>query len=303
MTGINASMDAGGVGAVVGFINGFTASVNTDWYIGSVIEYAHATLALSFNQWMNNIARMNPHAFQHVYEWPRVWHNYTETVGVDEDRLWKNTLSGRGRDRTVGFKLLASRRPTPVDPILLEPGPSGKSVKEGIHIFTWKAPVFEYNLPVHVEPKLAKMLAYVHKDGWNGAGSDSGVQMIDNQREDATGITFSYGPVNFDAGGTIIEGQPFTKAFLLWWTEMALNVFRDQILPKLEANLISEQEMDKAIRKGNTTKSKTMSLTADNMINEGRMIAAANAKAVSNGYIEMARQRRDLKYGEEGWEE
>jgi hypothetical protein len=33
------------------------------------------------------------------------------------------------------------------------------------------------------------------------------------------------------------------------------------------------------------------------------MIAEAEARAVSNNYIEQARARRELKYGEEGWEE
>jgi hypothetical protein len=303
MTGINASMDAGGVGAVVGYVNGFTASVNTDWYIGSVIEYAHSTLVQEFDTWMDNVARTSPREFQHVYEWPRTFGNYTETVGLPEARLWKNTLSGRGRNRTAGFQFLASRRPTPVDPILTTPGPTGKSVKEGIHIFTWKAPVFEYNLHVTVEPKIAKMLAYVHKDGWNGAGSDTGVQSIDNQRENATGITFSLGPVNFDAGGNVIFDKPFTTAFLLWWTEQAPEVFRNQILPKIEHNLINTAELEKAIRVGNSVKTKTMSLFGDNTTNEGRAIAEAEARAVSNNYIEQARARRELKYGDAGWEE
>lgn len=304
--GINVGMGQSGVASVVGYLNGIAVNMNTDWYISSVIEYAHSVMKDEFNKWMDAVARTSPNEFAHVYEWPHTFGAYEETVGNPTARLWKQTLSGRGRNRVASFAFTASRVPTPVDPILTTPGKTGKSVKEGVHIFVWKAPVMEYNMEVTVEPKIAKMLAYVSREA-TGAGTDSGVQHIDNEKMDNTGIVFSNGPVNFTAGGVVVRGRPFTNSFLFWWKEMSQEAFTTKVLPNIEKNLIDEDAFGKAIKKGNA-EDRSMTLTAQPSRHtssqlEAEQMAKAVLEAKANNYIEAARARRDIKYGEEGWEE
>lgn len=310
MTGpVNLVMDSGGPYAFFGYVAGFAQEVNTAQHMDAVIQFTHATLAQAFNKWMDTVAKANPSSFMHVYEWPSSWGSgdtpdYRQTVGQPGSRLWKNTLSGRGANRTASFQFLASKKPSPVNPILTSPGKSGGFVKEGIHIFTWKAPAMEYGMDITVTPKLAKYLAYVHRES-AGAGHDSGVQHIDDQGQNPSGVTFSHGPVHFTAGGSITHGQ-FTQAFLLWWSSMAQGEFDDRVRPVIEQNLIDEQALGLAIRRGNTA-NKAMKLSAQASKNSAnfqsaRADAIANLRAKANRYIEAARARRELKYGEIGWE-
>jgi hypothetical protein len=262
-----------------------------------------------FDEWLDTVARANPNEFQHVYEWPSRWHRFHETVGQPEARLWRHTLTGRGRSKIASFQFLASKRPSPVDPILLEPGPSGKTVKEGVHIFVWKAPAMEYGMDITVTPKLSAYLAYVYgkkqqdeKNGW-----DFGRRGFrESKMSPGMGVQFSDGPVEFEAGGGVTNLQ-FTSAFVGWWRGVADQSFEHVIRPKLEGDLVNEALLSKAIRRGNT-RSKTGSIAAQASkysadFADAVEIARADLRAKQGAYIEQARRRRLMKYGEDDEEE
>lgn len=237
---VSFSADDSGAWGVMGAIAGFTKGVQTSAYINSVLSYTHAKLSQFFDEWMDDKARAAPTEFQHVYEWPNEWHEYRETVGVRRWALWKNTFNGGSKNATASFEFLPSERPTPVDPILLEPGPGGV-VRENVHIFVFKAMAFEYAVQIEVEPKLAHFLAYVGRDQ-NSGGSDIGwhhanANFGDEEDESANMVNLSKGPVEFTAGGGKLEGN-FTTAFLYWWTTMAGDDFERRIAPGLQQKMI-----------------------------------------------------------------
>lgn len=303
------TMQALGAAALNGYIAGISKTVKTTLYIESALEYTHAVLSVMFDQWLDTVAEANPHEFQHVYEWPTKYQKFKETVGQPEARLWRHTLSGRGRNKVASFQFLASKRPTPVDPILLEPGPSGKTVKEGVHIFVWKAPAMEYGMDITVTPKLSAYLAYVYgkkqqddKQGW-----DFGRRGFrESKINPGTGVQFSDGPVEFEAGGGVTNLQ-FTSAFVGWWRAMADQTFEHGVRHRLENDLVDEALLNKAIRRGNL-KSKQGSISAQaNRYSadfaDAVEMARADLAAKSGAYIEQARRRRMMKYGEEGEDE
>lgn len=297
MSGTQFGMNSSSAYGAMGYIAGISKTVNTTAYISSALSYTHSILSDYFDRWVDATARAEPRSFQHVYEWPTTFHNYNETVGVPAFRLWKNTLSGHGRNKEASFKFLASRRPTPVDPILLQPGPSGETVKEHVHIFVLKAQVMEYGLDVEVTPKLAKYLAYVGRTGAHGR--DAGWHhSIENP--DGSSINFSDGPVTFTAGGDVTKGK-FTEAFITWWSTLASGTFDQKIAPGLEADLVDRAKLDAAIRLGNMA-AKHFSIGAAPAHN-ARTYADAEAMAIAKladnqaKYINQAAARRRIIYG------
>jgi HK97 family phage major capsid protein len=148
--GAGFEMDATGAYGVMGFIDGMTGYIKTPFYINAVLRHTHARLSNFFDLWLDAQAQLDPVALQHVYEWPQEYHHYRETVGNPAYRLWQHTLSGVASSAEASFNFLPSHRPSPINPILLEPGPTGKTVKPNIHVFVWKAQVMEYGLPVDI---------------------------------------------------------------------------------------------------------------------------------------------------------
>jgi hypothetical protein len=247
-------------------------------------------LAEFFDLWMDNEAKSRPREFQHVYEWPMEYQNYLETVGQPEDRLWRQTLTGRGRSKVASFTFRASKRPSPVNPIL-----SAGGVKEGVHIFTWKAMAMEYGMPITVTPKLARYLAYVDDNG-NSGGRDEGYS-----GSNGGSVHFSKGPVHFRAGGGITF-MKFTTAFVEWWGTMSQDHFHNDIAPVLAQGLLDQRAMGAAIRTGKNA-TKDMSITAAPAKNaqtfaEARRLGIEFVNSKTGSYINQAAARRALIYGD-----
>lgn len=299
MSPANFNADGSEAYGLMGYIGGFAAKVQTSAYMNAVLAYSHARLAGFFDEWFDAKAKAEPHLYQHVFEWPSEFQKYSETVGNPADQLWEHTFSGTGKSATASFVFLPSKRPVPVDPILLEEGPGGQ-VKEGIHIFTWKAMAFEYGAEIKVAPTLAKFLAYVGRD-YNMGGSDAGWHHA-NTHEGGQMVNLSRGPVHFIAGGgkTTLK---FTTAYILWWQTMANSDFYSRIAPELQADLISQAQLDKAIKLG-AKSSKTVSMTAQASRNEATFseasrLALADLTAKEVRYIKAAAARRRMAlYGE-----
>lgn len=298
--GANFGMDDASAWGLMGYIGGVTSKVKTNAYINSVLNYTHAQLANFFDEWMDAKARSEPGNFQHMYEWPETFHEYDETVGNPEARLWKHTFSSSGGSGQASFDFLPSKRPTPVDPILLEAGPDGRAVKEGVHIFIWKAQAFEYGAELTIEPTLAKMLAYVARDNMAG-GLDEGWHH--RQEGEGGNINFSEGPVHTIAGGGHFT-MKFSTAYVDWWQTMAQNDLENQIIPTLEQDLISEANVSKAIKLGKNSRTKNVSINAQASEDQAVFDAAmeqgiADLAAKQGDYIRRAAAaRRRALYGE-----
>lgn len=304
---VKLSMGAGGAYALAGYVSQVSKTVKTDQYINSVLAYTHARLARLFDMWMDNIARNAPHSFHHMYEWPHQFQDYRETVGNPANRLWSHTFTGHGRNKVASFRFRASVRPTPVDPILLEPGPSGRTVKTGVHVFVWKAMAMEYGIDIEVSPKMSRYLAYVYgvKLNEEKEGRDAGRAGHVESGDSGTGVQFSIGPVEFQAGTRGPDGTnfQFTSAFVHWWQTMAGSEFDGGIRQELESGLIDESLLTKAIRRGNR-KNKEFSITAQASkymadFEEAAAMAERAMKARQLEYWRQAKTRSDLKYGED----
>lgn len=286
---------------LMGYIGAVSAKVQTSAYINSVLAFTHAQLAQFFDLWMDALAKTAPSTYQHMYEWPEHYQNYMETVGQPADRLWQHTLSGSGRSVVASFNFLPSKRPTPVDPILLEEGPGGRSVKPGVHIFIWKAQAFEYGVDIKVEPTLAKMLAYVGRDE-NSGGMDAGWHHAVGH-ESGNMVNLSKGPVTFVAGGGKTT-MKFTTAYVSWFQTLAQDAMDSKIIPTLERDLINEASINKAIKIGKTTRNKPVNMSAqastDHAAFEAAMAQGITDLAAKQGdYIKRAAAaRRRALYGE-----
>lgn len=272
---INANM--GGVNGAFGFINGITKTINTPNYINSVIEYSHARMAEALDEYIDMVAMASGSSLHHVYEWPKKFRNYSETVGVPQYRLWRHTLTGRGRNRTAGFRFLASKRAVPVNPDLITDDPQ-KSVKEGVHIWYWKAPAMEAGIDIVVEPKISRKLAYINTNG-NGL------------------LTFRAGPVNTgEAGGGKTTGR-FTTIFTSWWGSMASEFFDRELASRFEQDLNPQGRLEKLVSKLGRSKAKTFSLGSteySTAMNAAERMLRENQK----DYISGAMARRRLIYGD-----
>lgn len=218
-------VDDAGVQYMSGYLSGVTKSVKTDQYVGSVVNYVHGRLAPRFDIHLDMLARMTPRAFHHVYEWPSAW-GASDTIGNPRFRLWRQTLVGNGRSKTAGFYFVSSRRAVPVHPLLAEPGPSGKHVKIGFHIFHWKAAVMEYGMDVTIEPKLGEWLAFVP--------GKSNFKVFTTKAIETQ-------------GGTPSTRGSFTNAFVRWWSTEATDYFDRVLAPRLADDLVKEGALSRRV--------------------------------------------------------
>ncbi len=230
-----------------GYMAGFSQSLTTPYWIGPYINYVHSELAPQFDLHVDRVARKGTQSkagslLAHVYEWPSTFRAQAETVGMPPFRLWRHKLEGRGSQKTATFKFISSKRAVPVNPILLEPGKTGKSVRKGVHIFHWKAPAMEYGIEITVQPKQAQYLAFVNGKKGQGIDSDQRKNKVNDQ-----GITFSKGPVSFTAGGGKHAGK-FSAIFIDWWRTDAEKYYNKYVIPKVEKDLALNAET--GIRKG-----------------------------------------------------
>lgn len=287
-------MSADGAEAFNGYVAGMTKGIKSDAYIGSALEYTHAILSDAFDLWMDSIATGNPE-YAHVYEWPDEFHDYDQTVGQRSSRLWAHVLVGGNRSKAASFTFLPSTQPSPVDPILLQ---GDDPVKQGVHIFEWKAPAMEYGWPIEVTPQLSRFLAYVGNRG--DQGSDAGWHHAKEQ-SDGNFANFSEGPVEFIAGGGV-HNLKFTVQFLTFWKSMANKVFEQQVRPRLQGDMVDESELRKLIQKGNAKSAKTIKMKAQASAKSPDFAAASQAalkevKQNQRDYLSEAAVRRYDNYG------
>ena len=148
---IKTQVDDSQVQAMIGAIDGMTATVKTNRYTNAVLKAIHARLADEFDQTLDVIALSAPKNFHHVYEWGM--------TGAPQARLWKHTFTGAGNSRVAGFRWKASKVPIPTpeerasnpnDPISQLDSKELDKLSKRRYFFYWKAPVMEYNQTVHI---------------------------------------------------------------------------------------------------------------------------------------------------------
>ena len=140
--------------AALGFIEGISTAVSSDYYIESIIDYAHAAMAEDFNIHMQAVAAGAPWKFHHVYE--------PGYVGVPEMALWTHKLFGKGKTRQASFEWKQSRLPiikpaeranNPMDPMSkVDPDIIEKLSTED-YVFRMRAPIMEFGLSTTVTPR------------------------------------------------------------------------------------------------------------------------------------------------------
>jgi hypothetical protein len=143
----------------------------------------------NFGKYMDGRASAMPTKYHHVYEWNQ--------VGKRNGRLWK--MRKRQTSKTnmaIRYDFLTSKRPAPINPILLQPGPSGKVVKR-TSIFKNKAFVMEEGLPVTMRPKNGRWLAIPRNSNFTSGRN----------------ILFSQGPVTVRNPGGVATKFAFSRTF------------------------------------------------------------------------------------------
>ena len=198
-------------------------------------------------------ALSEPKRFTHVYEWGG--------LGDPSARLWRHILRGRGANRQLTFEFKASKKAVPVNPRLAELG-----VKK-IHVFHWKAPVLELGQPVHIYPKLAKMLVFEYQNR----------------------IVFWKGSINIPRQGSSDTWGSFTKEFNTWFSSGAPNaILSATMIPTFKKTVRGVVAKNARLL---TTRSKKFNLAPAGM---DKSVAIQLEEALRASYIAGAAARRVL---------
>lgn len=105
-----------------------------------LMDVAFSRSAIKFVKTTNMLARSQKSAFHHIYEWGG--------TGNEASRLFRIIKkSGSGGSASIYYKFNNSSKKSPIDPVLRNPGPTGKYVTTS-GIFKRKAEVMESGSPV-----------------------------------------------------------------------------------------------------------------------------------------------------------
>lgn len=261
------SMDAATTGIVNGYIEGIADNISTKQYVDSAVQYASESLTGLFEMAVDAEALKHKPNWYHVYNWGKSYKDYS-TVGVPTNRLWKMVVTGSGRNRSVGFTFLPETVPSPLEPELIALG-----VKEGVHIFTWKATVMEYGIPVTIKPLGNNQLIYVQ----NGKVY---------RRKDAVTTVPGYRTTT----------GVFSAFYVAWWGGVAPSLYATLIKPQLETDVITNNSFAKVIKQATRRRRKDIGISA---IDEetGRALAIRHMEKNKIDYRRRARRRRLERYG------
>ena len=272
-TGVKIQSNTGGPAAYAGYIQGIASTVDTDLYIGSALNYMHADLANMLDLELDQVASAKRSKYHHLYEQSDTFYG-SNTVGDPTARLWTHVIAGRGRSKIASFVFQPSVKPVPVNPILTE----GKHrVKEGVHVFEWKAPVFEYGIQVEVEPKLSPILVFLDE-------------------EDVIMTPFG---TSFTPGENTDNEGAFTEFFFTWWTTVAPVAFeRSGLRQIMEKDVASRTGITRATTRA-ANKGFALNVRRDSQTarNEAYRAAQKDMRKKSGQYIDAAAARRWALYG------
>jgi len=104
---------------------------------------------------IDNYARINPKKMHHIYEWGKIGNSNARLFVLERSSILDGSL-------LISTKFLQSKIPVPINPELLKPGATGKTVSTK-NIFKNKAQVMESGTPVSFQAK--KVLAFMGNNG------------------------------------------------------------------------------------------------------------------------------------------
>lgn len=177
---------------------GFLESLSVDFgrtkNISPILQKVFAETKVRFEAQFDMVAAGAQNTYHHVYEW--------NAVGVPQARLFETVMVGTGKRRAITFRWKASRTPVPVPDV--PASKTGKQLQKGVHVFVWKAPIMEYNIPVLISPTMSEVLAFPAND------------LVTRQNE--SGLWFTRKPVRIRQPGGAATTGAFNAYFLAYWT-------------------------------------------------------------------------------------
>ena len=262
--------------ALGGFLTEMSATINTPQYMGPVLKYVHSRMSEAFTAYMAALAPVEYTKFHHVYEWGE--------IGQPRAQLWRDVLVGRGASRIATFEWLESKTIVPV----VHPDAVGRA--EEVHVFSWKAPVMEYNTDITIRPKRGQYLAFF--TGPPGAYTPEELKIIKGGS-----VTVQF------PGGEATHGA-FTREYVDWWAGGgAETVFNTEIRVLLEENLANMplQSVTGEFRAGKRATNKTFTIASigrnEVAFRAGQLAARRYLQALSRNYIAEAQARSDAGGG------
>lgn len=258
MTLFEIEMDTGAIKGGTQIIDGIAMAVRSNVHINDLIKNANALITGEFVVHMSSKALSEPKKFAHMYEWGG--------LGDPSARLWRHLLRGRGASRQLTFEFKASKKAVPVNPKLAELGVQRN------HIFHWKAPVMELGQPVHIYPKIAKMLVFEYRNK----------------------IVFLKGSVRIARQGSSDTWGSFTKEFNVWFSSGApYAVLSATMIPTFKKTVKGIVAKNARIL---TTRSKKFSLAPAGM---DKSVAIQLEESLRASYIAGAAARKVLVENDE----
>lgn len=318
--GLHLEMEAEDGYAALGYMSGLSAGISSDYYLTSVVEYAHSAMARDFNENMLVISQTNPQRFQHVYE--------PGEIGVPGMELWEHKLYGRGKTRQAAFEWRDSKMPiltpeerlhnaaNPEDPINLvhdEVDPEvWDKLNEGSYVFRLRAPIMEYGLSVHITPRPGTKFLFIPtiKTNYHRSGKkDNPSYTPHNFRfEKYNKPNWNYvNPQEPSVEGTTV-GQ-FSAQWVAFWSGGGADATWNSNVQKAISGGIAEAEIEmKKVVKRRTRKRRGVANIAtfsDAYAAEesGRNLALAFMKGKARSYSQAAKyiERKGYFGGEEGY--
>lgn len=272
---IRMGMDVSEAMAAIGFLEEVSLQIGTPQYIGPVLKFVHAEMSREFNHHMDTLAPTHPEKFHHVYEWGE--------IGEPNSRLWNNVLVGGGNTRLATWEWRASKTIVPV----VNADAAEVGVK-AIHIFTWKAPVMEYEMNLVIHPKRGSMLVFFTGPPGPRTGDTLTVYKSGESR------TVEY------PGGEAVKGA-FTDEYISWWNGAGFaSAFSGRIRGILEGDLAKMplQSTSGMFRTGTRSRSKNVGLAvladAEAAKKAGKAKAAEWLSKRSRNYIDAAAARGEF---------
>lgn len=256
-------VDTNQASSLAGFLKEVSVKIGTPQYIGPVLQYVHSKMSDEFSVHMSAAAKAAPERFHHVYEWGG--------LGDTNSQLWQDVLRGNSNVRMATFIWKASTKTVPVRADFQELG------VQQVHIFTWKAPVMEFDTNIRITPKRGSGLSYY-------TGPTNPV--------DKWPVAFWEGPITVQfPGGREVKGA-FTHEYVNWWAGSgAAEIFANKIRRLLEHDL-ADMPLGTALgpfRSGTRSRSKTAGFLAmadaEKAEEVGKMAARAWLAARSRSYI------------------
>ena len=111
-------------------------------------EIAKAVFTVTSKKFLDDlaaIARSDPQRYHHLYEWGAIGNNTEKLFLMERVRVQYGDLM-------INIKPLQSHKPVPINPLLLQPGSTGRVVTSR-SVFRNKMEIMEAGTPVHIQTR------------------------------------------------------------------------------------------------------------------------------------------------------